>query len=340
VLALVGNFDPAHVGAHLSAAARELDCPVVHFDSRAAFAGSSLVNKLNWHLCGHRPSRLRRFSQRIVDTCRERRPEWLLATGLAPIDAGALQELGDLGTFRVNYLTDDPWNQSHCAPWFFDALRRYDWVFSTRTANVEDLRKHGCRRVSYLPFGYAPAVHYCEPACPPADDERLGADVVFAGGADSDRIPMIAALIREGFDVALYGGYWDRHPATKAVARGHADPGTIRRAIRNAKVALCLVRRANRDGSAMRTFEVAAMGACMLAELTEEHRQILGEDGDAVVYFRSPGEMIARLRWLLAHDAERSRLNAAVLARITSGQHTYRNRLESMMAVTAAAAGS
>src|SRR5207247_1652023 len=150
-----------------------------------------------------------------------------------------------------------------------------DWAVSARTANVAGIEKHGCLRVSYRPFGYAPAVHYCDPPRTPEEEERFVADVVFAGGADPDRILVMAELIREGFNIALYGGYWDRHSVTRHAARGHAAPATLRKAIRGAKVALCLVRKANRDGSAMRTFEVAAIGACTLAEYSDEHRQIL-----------------------------------------------------------------
>jgi spore maturation protein CgeB len=335
-LVLVGNRDVVHVGAHLSAAACELAYPVTHLDSRAAFAGNELIRKLYWHFRGHRPSLLREFSEGVVETCRQQRPQYMLATGLAPIEAAALKDVGRLGTIRVNYLTDDPWNPSHRAPWFMDAVRQYDWIFSTRTANVEDLEKHGCSRVAYLPFGYAPALHYGDLPRTSEEEERFAADIVFAGGADPDRIPLMARLIREGFNLALYGGYWDRYSATKHTSRGHADPATLRKALRGAKVALCLVRRANRDGSAMRTFEVAAIGACTLAEYTSEHRQILGEDGDAVVYFRSPEEMIARLRWLLAHEVERHRLGAAVRTRITSGRNTYKDRLETMLTLATA----
>ena len=86
----------------------------------------------------------------------------------------------------------------------------------------------------------------------------------------------------------------------------------------------------------MRTFEIAAMGACVLAEYTEEHRQILGEDGDAVVYFRSPEQMIDRLQTLLSDENERLRLGDAIQKRITSGRHTYRDRLEAMLTIAAA----
>jgi hypothetical protein len=48
----------------------------------------------------------------------------------------------------------------------------------------------------------------------------------------------------------------------------------------------CPVRRASRDGHIMRSFEIAAVGGCMLAQDIDEHREIFGSEGEAVVYFR------------------------------------------------------
>jgi spore maturation protein CgeB len=207
----------------------------------------------------------------------------------------------------------------------------YDHAFSPRRANLDDLRRLGGPEVSYLPFAYAPDLHY--PEAQVTEDERrsLECDVVFAGGADRDRVPYLAALIRAGFEVGLYGGYWERFPETRNSCRGHADPATLRKAIGGAKVALCLVRRANRDGHAMRTFEVAAMGGCMLAEDTEEHQEIFGADGQAVLYFSGIDEMLEKLRWLVRHDEERRRLARAAHEIVTRGGHTYQDRLETML---------
>jgi spore maturation protein CgeB len=91
------------------------------------------------------------------------------------------------------------------------------------------------------------------------------------------------------------------------------------------------VRRANRDEHVMRTFELPAMGACMLTEDTTDHREIFGEDGEAVSYFHTPDEMVDKLRWLLTHDDERRRLADAARRVITRGHHTYRDRLEAML---------
>jgi hypothetical protein len=330
-LLLVGNPDPMHVAAHLAAAARELACPTTVCDSRRAYGGNPIVGKLNWWLRARRPNRLRQFGEELVATCQAIRPRFMLATGIAPIEPTILEEIGRMGTIRLNYLTDDPWNPSHVAPWFLDALRHYDFVFSTRRSNLGDLGNHGCARLAYVPFAYAPELHYPERSDGSKEPGDPPVDVAFAGGADPDRVPLLASLIGAGFRVALYGGYWNRYRETRLASRGHADPDTIRKAIGSAKVALCLVRRANRDGSAMRTFELAAMGACMLAEYTEEHREILGEDAESVIYFRSPQEMVDRLHWLLAHDDERGRLRVAVRTRITMGGNTYGHRLQTML---------
>lgn len=330
-LLVVGHFGPEHVGARLLEAAHGLGVDARGLEAGRAFAGARWLRVLSWRLRGRRPARLGAFGRELREACRALRPRWLLATGIAPIGGDVLAAVGRLGVHRLNYLTDDPWNPAHRAPWFLQALPAYDHVFTPRRANVDDLVRLGCGRVSYVPFGYAPALHFPEPPATAAERARFDADVVFVGGADDDRVAEIAALVHEGFRVALYGGYWERYPATRAHARGHADARTMRKAIGGARVALGLVRRANRDDNAMRTFELAAIGACILAEDTPGHRDLFGEDGEAVVYFRSRAEMIDRLRELLAREDLRRRLAAAARQRVVDGPHTYGDRLRSML---------
>ena len=332
-LLIVGNPEPIHVGAHLLHAAQAVGLPVEFRNSAEAFVAAWPVAKFNWWLRGHRPSRLHAFSQEIVAVCRQLRPQYLLTTGVCPIEDWALTRIGESGILRLNFLTDDPYNPAHRAPWFMQALLHYDHVFSPRRANLEDLRKLGCKEVSYLPFAYAPEIHFPAPPSTATERERFNADVVFAGGADADRVKYMKAIVCAGYKLALYGGYWEQFPALKACSRGHADPPILRKAIGGAKVALCLVRRANRDGHSMRTFEVPAVGACMLVEDTAEHREIFGEDGGAVVYFSGLESMVERLSWLLAHDKERQRLAQVAQLKITQGRHTYQDRLERMLKI-------
>ena len=325
---LVGNPGPEHVGRHFHDAADELGIETVFLDLRRAHA--SPLQKVSWHLRGHRPGRLQAFSRDVVRACRDVHAACLLVTGIAPPSASALAEIASLGTVCMNFLTDDPWNPAHHAAWFVRALAHYDHVFSPRTANIEDLRALGCPRVSYLPFAYAAAHHVRLLNAGPGGQDPT-CDVVFVGGADRDRVGWVSALLRAGFGMECYGGYWDRFPETRGCARGMVAPDRLAEVLRRGKVALCLVRRANRDGHSMRTFESAAMGACMLVEDTEDHRRLFGPDGEAVRYFRNREELVDRAGWLVGDEAERSRLAATAQALVIGGSHSYRDRLRSML---------
>jgi hypothetical protein len=331
-LLIVGNADPVHLGAHLLNASRSLGVSATLADTRAAFDAPAWRRRFNWWLRGHRPSALGPFGEQVVQIVRDESIECVLSTGIAPLDVETLRALGRHGVRRLNFLTDDPWNVEHRAPWFSRALREYDHVFTPRKANIGDLMSVGGPSVSYLPFGFAPEIHY--PELPATADERhrYAADLVFAGGADPDRVRAVTPFLDAGFDVALYGGYWDRQKETRAHARGFLSGNDLRKAIAGGAVCLCLVRRANRDGHAMRTFEVAAMGGCMLVEDTSDHRDFFGEDDEAVVYFQTPRDAMERLRELLNDAPRRARLALRVRERIMRGAHTYADRLQHMMA--------
>src|SRR5262245_33247530 len=109
-LLIVGNPEPIHVGAHLLHAAQTLGLSVEFLNSNGAFAAAWPVAKFNWWLREHRPSRLHSFSREIVAACRRFRPQYLLATGICPIEGQAITRIGEIGILRLNFLTDDPWN--------------------------------------------------------------------------------------------------------------------------------------------------------------------------------------------------------------------------------------
>jgi spore maturation protein CgeB len=282
-------------------------------------------------LFDRKPLRLERFSAAVVQWCRQARPAVLLTTGLAPVQAAALRQIGALGIRRVNYSTDDPWNPAQRAGWFLDALSQYDFVATPRRATLVDLQKATRAAVSFVPFAYDPELFF-PVELSSGEQEELDADVIFAGGADDDRVPYIAALRSAGLTVALYGSYWERYKEMKPLTRGQIGVEHLRKAVSAARLALCLVRRANRDGHSMRTFEIPAVGACMLVEDTAEHREIFGDEGRTVVYFNKIEEMVSKARWLLEHPDERERLKHAAHRLIVTGRHTYSDRLQTMLA--------
>lgn len=324
-IGVVGHAGGTHVGESLRYAAAVLGHEVAFFDADGADAGSRLRRALAWRT-GRKPVSLERFAAGVVEACARRPPDLLITTGAGALTAAALQVLRGAGVTLANYSTDDPWNPALKAGWHLRALPFYDVVFTPRRANMDDFRRLGCRDVHYLPFGYD-ARH----AQPPERPQPDGADVLFVGGADRDRVAFVREFISYGLPITLIGGYWDRFAAVRRHGAGVKSPDELRPLTAAAKINLCLVRRANRDGHVMRSLEIGAIGGCMLAEDTPEHRELFGADGEAVVYFRGPREAADRARGLLADEAGRRRLAAALHRRVVGGGHAYGDRLQTLI---------
>jgi spore maturation protein CgeB len=328
-LALLGTSGGTHIGGSFARGAAKLGIASIYFDAQKAWAGPWPLRLLSWHLADRRPFYLKQFSNALVKACARAKPEILVATGMAPLTESGLRALRQLGIVSVNYSTDDPWNPAMRSHWHLQALPLYDLVFTPRRSNLDDFQGLGCPRVHYLPFGYDETLF----ASPAQCGDTPAHDVLFVGGADADRAAYLTEFMRHGPPVAVAGGYWERYPAFRAYALGTKSPEIIRALTAAAKVNLCLVRRANRDGHVMRSFEIAAAGGCMLAQDTEEHREIFGPEGEAVVYFRDAKEAAQRARALLCDSSERKRLAADLHRHIVAGAHTYAHRLATMLGI-------
>jgi spore maturation protein CgeB len=330
-LLIVGFNQVGHMGRYLSDAAKQLGIDYVVVDAAKAQAGSRIARSFYWHACGKRPARLGRFGDMVIKACLATQRDLVLTTGCAPLDRSHIDGLRKQGVTVINYSTDDPWNPSQRANWFLSALPAYDAVFTPRHANTDDFHRCGVRAVHYLPFAHDPEVHRPWPKESPAS---APSDVLFVGGCDVDRLPMISALIDEGLHVALFGGYWGGHSKTRPHWRGIADQDAICSASAAARICLCLVRRANRDGHTMRSFEAAAIGGCILAEDTADHRDLFGPHDHAVRYFRTTSEMVQQARLLLADAETRCRLSSQLRDRFDRAKHTYATRLATMLEET------
>jgi spore maturation protein CgeB len=326
-VAIVGSTGGSHIGGSFVRACEELGLPVELYDSNGGWRIGTLRHRIFWHVFGKRPVKLDVFSEDVVRHCSRFKPDVLITTGSAPLSAAAVTECRARGIRCVNFSTDDPFYAGMRMRWFLEALPHYDIVFTPRRSNIEDLRRHGVLRVEYLPFGYDPTLFFK----PETVNETDASDLFFAGTADEGRLPFVAAAVEAGFDVRLRGQYWDRYKQTRKVALGHAEIPTLRAEIAACRVALCVVRHENRDGHSMRSFEVPAVGACMVLEDTAEHREMFGEEAERVVYFSSPQEMVGKTRELLAQAETRQRLRESAHAHILQGNNTYTNRLRVML---------
>lgn len=325
MLLILGCGDAGHVGRYMVRAADSLEIPYALIDIAQAETKNRIIQKFYWHLRGKRPAHLRRFADEVLRVCEAQGPKIVLTTGgRVPLESSDIRTLRSRGIKVVNYSTDDPWNPKLRAPWFVSTLPDYDIVFTPRRSNIADFQRCGVHRLSYLPFGYDPYIHR-----PWSGEAALSepSDVLFVGGCDGDRLPIIGALADAGLTLALFGGYWDQHDNTRAFARGIASQDAIRAASARTKTILCLVRRANRDGHVMRSFEAAAIGGCMIVEDTPDHRAFFGPDGYAVCYFDRIDGLVRTAKRLVADPHKRVAMAVNLRKRMRERADTYKDRL-------------
>jgi spore maturation protein CgeB len=243
----------------------------------------------------------------------------------------------ETGATLINYATDDPFNSSVSTRELIESISLFDIYACTKLAIMDDVAKAGSPNVAYVRFGYKPEVHFPEA---PANEEERGkfeSDVVFIGGCDADRARLFNALVREipSLKLALYGGHWNRWSSLRRYWHGFAIGRDFRLALYGTKIAINLVRRANRDDHVMRTFEIPACGSFMLAERTATHEQLFREGHEAVL-FSSVHEAVEQIKFFLPRASQRSQIARAGMRRILDGQYSYSDRLAELVRTAAA----
>jgi spore maturation protein CgeB len=102
-------------------------------------------------------------------------------------------------------------------------------------------------------------------------------------------------------------------------------------AIAGGLVQIGMVRKANRDGHSMRSYEVPAMGGCLVTEDTPEHRELYGMENETVLYFKTITEMVNKTKQLILLPSEAKRLRMALHEKIINGSNRYRDRLKTLI---------
>lgn len=294
----------------------------------------SLVQKLAFRVLRRRPLTYWALNLSLRRAFAEFQPDVTVVVKgahIAPATLAWIRRKG--GCLLINYATDDPFNEAVNTPDLVRGIRFYDLYACTKRAILDDVARLGARRVAYIPFGYKPSVHFPENVPTAEERTRFGADVAFVGGCDEDRVPYFRAIGQDcpGIRLRLYGSYWNRYPEFAPYYGGVVYGKEYRLAVGVSQIVVNLVRRANRDGHVMRTFELPACRAFVLAERTPEHEELFKEHAEAA-YFATPEDLVSQVKYFLARPEERERLRAVAHEKVVLGGHTYKDRLRAMLA--------
>ena len=279
-----------------------------------------------------------RENERLTEAASRERPDIVFVDNSKVLRASTLRRLRELGARKLVYYTpDDAMNPLNLKRPLLTSFPEWDVFFTTKSFNVPELKSRGARNPVLVGKAYDPDLHR------PLDRAEVGEDferfdLVFIGACERERLVSLNALCEAGLNVVVYGGdlgKWDRRELHPSLTSRPAVFGEgYARALHHGKIALCFLRKMNRDRITQRSMEITAMGRPMLAEKTDEHDAHF-VDGEEYAGFRSDEELVARARRLLADDAARANMGARARGRcLISGYSTIDRAREMIAAMT------
>jgi len=278
---------------------------VVPFNFADYLRGTGRIANWLYHrlLTGPAVDRLDRDFQRLAETSR---PNLIMVDKPIFLRPETVQSLSKTIAPIIQYNLDNPFGRMGEPGWrkLIAAIPLYDLHFVPREINIADYRRAGARQVIRLPLAYEPTVHFP----PPADwgEDRRTIDVSFTGSPYDDRAEFLTRLLTEH--------RWQRVLPPKIAAQLYRGPslqdGAYRQRFWDSKICLSFVTHANNDQVAHKSFEIAASGGFLLAEATEEHREMF-EDGKEAVFFTGLADCARLIREYLPQPELRRRIAEA-----------------------------
>ena len=205
------------------------------------------------------------------------------------------------------FLSEDDIIARHNASyWFKFGLHSYDHVFTTKQFNIDELLLIGAKKVHLISDSFCKEVHF---PCKLTSDEKknYSADVSAIGAFEIERYNSLLYIAKKGVRVSVWGGNWDNYIGKHHnldVKGKYLYDDEYSKAISGSKINLNFLRKMNRDTITSRSVEIPACGGFMLAERTEQQKELFIE-GKEAVYFSSDDELLDRIKYYLTYNDKR-----------------------------------
>ena len=282
--------------------------------------------------CGRLATQLRRFRTHITGeklnielalACRNTQPDMVIYVRCDEIFPETIVQIANEipGCFQVAYHNDNPYkgfSRRLKMRHFLGSLKHVSLTLVYRPGNVVAAQACGANRVEVLPPSYIRDRHFPQP------NGEMN-DVVYIGHFEDDgREDVVQAIHDSGIKLRIYGTGWEDAQQRKpwlAAQEIRQVWGTEYAALLSAaKISLVFLSTRNADVYTRRCFEIPACGSLMMAPRTPELEGLFA-DGLEAVYWDSPNDLVAKIRYYLEHDEERTVIAAAGHARLLRDGH-------------------
>ena len=211
-------------------------------------------------------------------------------------------------------------------------LSEYTAVISNSSGGEKLLRQLGAAQAHTLWYGADPEVF--SPVAAPSQD----LDIFFYGHGREYRSEWIDNMISSPSRQMPEAVFAVRGLNLGDLGRAQQLPylsfSKLREYVGRSKINLCITRGAHASvyaSSSSRPFELAAMGACIVANPYAGIAEWFEPDKE-VILVHSAEEAVDRYRYLLANEAERIKIGRAARARVLK-QHTFQHRAAQLVQI-------
>ena len=334
----VSGLNPDYYGAFRLATLRRIGVESVTALDQDAFTSRGLLGKIQFRTqMGPGVEKFNREVLRLARDCRANVAWFDKSLGLWP---QTLRKLRAMGVFTIDYVNDNCFGPRRDPGWrlYRRTIPEFDLHAVPRDVSVHDYEHHGARHVMRIRFSYEPTIHF-----PPPDgwsDHDRTREVSFIGTPYDDRADMLTRLWRDGAHLTISGSepHWRRALAPEVFAAtfrdGELKTAAYREAIWKSRINLAFVTKANLDGVAHKSFEIAACGGFLLAERTPEHLACFREDEEAV-FFSDVDECAAKIQHYLPDEAKRERIAEAGRLRAVASAYDNDSMTRSVLSAAA-----
>ncbi|WP_237392347.1 CgeB family protein [Aurantiacibacter rhizosphaerae] len=325
----------------------------VGFNARKFLENQSLFDRhVLARIAPHRA--IGKMNEELLQAAREVRPDLVWFDKQEFVSAETLAAIKELGA-RLAYYTPDPyftvtWKQTTASR---DAMPLFDILVTAKAYELKHFEQVG-GKVIYMPLGYCDEVH--RPIKSVASAQTI--DVSFIGGWEPRREEFMEAISGSGLGAYIWGYGWDhlidgrwsirRHLRLQRLAPNEPHrirvskqlstriyPGEIydeayARALSQSRISLGLLRTTWPDQHTTRTFEIPACGSLLLADRTDEHRELF-EAGKEAEFFSSVEELVDKARFLTDNPDTRDRMAQAGRARCIASGYSYLERFKAIL---------
>jgi spore maturation protein CgeB len=251
------------------------------------------------------------INRNLVAAANELRPEIIFIDSVRVVTPVTLKTIRQSCEASLVFYSCDDITARHNSSRQLEACDpEWDIFFTTKSFNVAELKARGVRRPVLVGNAFDPRIHRPWTAEEIGDEfERF--DSVFIGTYEDDRRRSINKLAEAGTSVVLYGNGWvpaKLHP--QVTLRPSVYAQDYSRALHMGKLALCFLRKLNRDLVTTRSIELPGAARPMIGEKTREHDELF-DDGVDYISFSNDKELTERVCALLADNDARHALAQA-----------------------------